>query len=202
MRIQHSILAIASAAVLTLTGCASSMGIGESGLTCPAGEGMPCTDSRTVFERTHNFTPGDSMYGERVRGESGSGSGSNGHSGSPQPFENFDVDVRGGAISQPLPIRTGAKVMRIWVNSHVDERGDLVYPSLLYTEITPRQWNVGNSASKSISPRRITPLRVKEEAANTRTTPLQSKQTPSAPAVTPPSAPVNTAPLLPAPPIK
>lgn len=203
MRIQRSILALSAGAVLALTGCASSMGIGETGLTCPAGEGMPCTDSRTVFQRTNNFQPGDSMYAERARGETGSHGAQVGSA--PQPFDNFEVDVRGGALNRPLPVRTGAKVMRIWVNSWIDERGDLNYPSLLFTEITPRQWNVGNSASQAMSPRRISPLRVKEgAAASTKTTvkPLSERPKPAvstAPAVAAPTA-AKTPPLLPAPP--
>ena len=202
MTFQRPLFALAATAVITLTGCASSMNIGESGLTCPAGEGMPCTDSRTVFERTNNFQPGDSMYGARVRGEGGAGGAAVGNS--PQPFDNFDVDMRGGVINHPLPVRTGAKVMRIWVNSWVDERGDLNYPSLLFTEITPRQWNVNESASKNMSPRRMTPLRVKEGAsASPQTKPLQAKPAQAAApvATTPaaPAAPAKPAPLLPAP---
>lgn len=42
--------------------------------------------------------------------------------------------------SEPVPIRTPAQIMRIWVAPYVDTNGDLVAPGFVYTEIEPRRW--------------------------------------------------------------
>lgn len=40
----------------------------------------------------------------------------------------------------PVPVRTPAMVMRIWVASYEDVNGDLIAPGYVYTEIEPRRW--------------------------------------------------------------
>ncbi|MBR1565676.1 MAG: type IV conjugative transfer system lipoprotein TraV [Oscillospiraceae bacterium] len=40
----------------------------------------------------------------------------------------------------PVPIRTPAQVMRIWVGPYVDTMGDLIAPGFVYTEVEPRRW--------------------------------------------------------------
>lgn len=42
--------------------------------------------------------------------------------------------------SEPVPVRTPAQIMRIWVAPYVDTNGDLVAPGFVYTEIEPRRW--------------------------------------------------------------
>lgn len=42
--------------------------------------------------------------------------------------------------SDPVPIRTPAQIMRIWVAPYVDTNGDLSAPGFVYTEIEPRRW--------------------------------------------------------------
>ncbi len=42
----------------------------------------------------------------------------------------------GGAV----PLRSPARVMRIWIAPWEDSRGDLHAPGYLYTEIEPRRW--------------------------------------------------------------
>jgi len=39
-----------------------------------------------------------------------------------------------------IPLRTPARVMRIWIAPWEDSRGDLHAPGYLYTEIEPRHW--------------------------------------------------------------
>ncbi len=40
----------------------------------------------------------------------------------------------------PVPIRTPAQVMRIWVGPYVDTMGDLIAPGFVYTEVEARRW--------------------------------------------------------------
>lgn len=55
----------------------------------------------------------------------------------------------------PVPIRTPAQVMRIWIAPYVDTTGDLMAPGYVYTEIEPRRWiypdkEVGNMQTNSL----------------------------------------------------
>ena len=51
------------------------------------------------------------------------------------------------------------------VPCYEDENGNLVYPSRVFSEVTPRKWNVGYSAAQGIqSSRLITPLVTPKEA--------------------------------------
>jgi len=50
-----------------------------------------------------------------------------------------------GAGAYPLPVRSAAQVMRIWIAPWEDKAGDLHTPGLLFTEVTPRKWNVGET---------------------------------------------------------
>jgi len=66
--------------------------------------------------------------------------------------------VNGGA-SYPLPVRSAAQVMRIWIAPWVDKSDDLHVPGYLYTEVTPRKWNVGESefaGNGVVIPHRVT----------------------------------------------
>jgi conjugal transfer pilus assembly protein TraV len=59
------------------------------------------------------------------------------------------------SIEQPIPIRTQAKVMRIWMAPWEDDDGDLHADGYLYTEIESRRWNLGErfkSPGAAISP--------------------------------------------------
>ncbi len=42
----------------------------------------------------------------------------------------------------PVPVRTPARILRIWVASYEDEKGDLHAPGLIYVEVEPRRWTV------------------------------------------------------------
>jgi hypothetical protein len=52
--------------------------------------------------------------------------------------------VAAGSVRAPaagaVPLRTPARVMRIWIAPWEDSRGDLHAPGYLYTEIDPRRW--------------------------------------------------------------
>src|SRR5699024_4252606 len=50
---------------------------------------------------------------------------------------------------QPIPIRTPAEVMRIWVAPWEDTNGDLIVSGYIYTEIEPRRWVIGERIPQS-----------------------------------------------------
>ncbi len=59
----------------------------------------------------------------------------------------------------PVPIRTPAQVMRVWIAPWEDSRGDLHAPGYLYSEIEPRRWTLGAPPAGN-GERRITPLQI------------------------------------------
>lgn len=63
-------------------------------------------------------------------------------------------------ITDPTPIRTPAKVMRIWVAPWEDGDGDLNVSSYVYTELEERRWMIGSQAP-IINPV-FTPLQVQQ----------------------------------------
>lgn len=67
--------------------------------------------------------------------------------------------------NRPVPVRTPAQIMRIWVGPYVDANGDLVAPGIVYTEIEPRKWIYPDtmSAEKSANNRVMRPLQQKSQ---------------------------------------
>jgi conjugal transfer pilus assembly protein TraV len=63
-------------------------------------------------------------------------------------------------IEDPTPIRTPAQVMRIWIAPWEDSDGDLMVSGYVYTELEPRRWMIGKSAS-TVSPSLI-PLQIEQ----------------------------------------
>lgn len=97
--------------------------------------------------------------------------------------------VQGMPYEGPLPLRTTAQVMRIWVAPWESQDGALNMPSYLYVEVVERKWTVGE-AKMHVAPQ-ITPLQHVEapddvQAAPRRTARPQQMRTPPRPAQQPP----------------
>ncbi|PEH40433.1 sex pilus assembly protein TraV [Burkholderia gladioli] len=155
----------------SLSGCAAMWNVGSTQYDCPGiPNGVVCKTPREVYEATNHRDALITMDedGKQRGSESGSrnagGDDRNGALGAhasvtlPQP------------IQQPLPILEPAKVMRIWVNSWIDQNGDLHYPGLLFTEITARRWAVGNIVA-GVDGQVLTPVQVDDNRANTDAAP-------------------------------
>jgi len=142
-------LALLTASVLALNGC-SYMGIGQGDFSCPGGiDGVRCMSARQVYQATESS--------DYVKTAS-----ENDKSGASKPVGVLDhsnsslkSQVVIPSIEQPVPIRTQAKVMRIWMAPWEDDDGDLHADGYLYTEIESRRWNLGErfrSPGTAISP--------------------------------------------------
>ena len=138
-----------TASVLVLNGC-SYMGIGQGDFSCPGGiDGVRCMSARQVYQATESS--------DYVKTAS-----ENDKSGASKPVGVLDhsnssmkSQVAIPSIEQPVPIRTQAKVMRIWMAPWEDDDGDLHADGYLYTEIESRRWNLGErfrSPGTAISP--------------------------------------------------
>ncbi len=145
------------AAACILPGC-GFMGIGKSDFDCPGGaEGVRCMSARQVYQATESS--------DYVKTKAEKSEDNKKNNGTPVHFEQDRVSqVAVPRIDQPVPIRTQAKVMRIWMTPWEDQDGDLHADGFMYTEIESRRWNLGDrftSPSTAISPLSVaTPSKV------------------------------------------
>ena len=135
--------------LLVAPGC-SWLGIGQSSYSCPGGvDGVRCMSARQVYQATESsdYVKPANAPGEEDKSTLAASSANN------IPQENRQITVL--SIEQPIPIRTQAKVMRIWMAPWEDDDGDLHADGYLYTEIESRRWNLGErfkSPGGAISP--------------------------------------------------
>lgn len=137
--------------IVSLSGCAT---LGESDYACKGRPGKPlCRSTTEIYEKTHDKEALVKI--EREEDEAASEPEPGRHSRQPPPaaVPRPEPTVQ---ISDPMPIRTPAKVMRIWIAPWEDEAGDLIASGYVYTEIEPRRWKIGleqgGSGSRVIEP--------------------------------------------------
>jgi conjugal transfer pilus assembly protein TraV len=118
-------------------GC-SWLGIGQSSYSCPGGvDGVRCMSARQVYQATEasDYVKPANTPGEEDKSALAVSSAN----AIPKATRQIAVP----SIEQPVPIRTQAKVMRIWMAPWEDDDGDLHADGYLYTEIESRRWNLG-----------------------------------------------------------
>ena len=157
---------IVALAIMSLLGCnaVGSRKYGCSGLP----EGVKCLATRDLYEQTHG---GETPRSTKPKDESSTARRDSGD-------QQHDVEVTASSPAQlatdpvvnqyvtpnlpdrPVPIRTPAQVMRIWVASWEDvSSGSLMTPGYIYTEIEPRRWVIGKTeAAASARGRLFKPL--------------------------------------------
>lgn len=135
--------------VLMLSGC-SLLSVGESEYGCKGmPEGAKCMSTRDVYAMTNNGNvPTQVAWKKDQGGTTDPGNKAvSASAGAVQssPGENSVVSnyVAPALPDRPVPIRTPAEVMRVWIAPWEDENGDLVVTGYLYTEIEPRRWVIG-----------------------------------------------------------
>ncbi|WP_304526735.1 type IV conjugative transfer system lipoprotein TraV [Halomonas sp. I5-271120] len=171
---RYSKFVSAGALLALLAGC-SSMNVGESEFSCSGmpgdwnGKSPACASATEVYEMTNNgevpnpVTPVDRMKEEQQARLNG-GSVEQEVAGQPAGVDPVTNDYVTPALpNRPVPIRTPAKVMRIWVAPWEDTSGNLNVPGYVYTEIEPRRWTVGEQVPTSNPTLR--PLQVSEPAS-------------------------------------
>lgn len=125
-----------------ITGCAN-MGLGEKQYACPGRpDGFTCKSALEVYELTDGDDWTSEIEAQRASDDSG---------GTALP-PRATLATRVVPVSRPalpemntgaIPLRTPARVVRIWIAPWEDEEGDLHMPGLVYTEIEKRRWQVG-----------------------------------------------------------
>ena len=162
-----ALLMMAAAGTSQLTGCAY-LNVGKEEFSCSGmPDSVYCHSARDVYNATNDGSvPSrigpDGAYNEEcedcVRSE-----GRNFNFGAEIEEMNAQQSVGGSTVAnlgvgasmgdevidnfvtprlpdRPVPIRTPAVVMRIWIAPWIDENDDLIAPGYVYTEIEPRRW--------------------------------------------------------------
>lgn len=123
---------------------------GESAFSCPGmPQGVTCKTPAAVFQSTNGALPvSDSDL--PMRGTAAFNSMQDRNPDNAQIPRKAVIGIGEGAYIQgnmktPLPVRSKAQVMRIWIAPWVDKSDDLHLPSFLYTEVQSRKWNLGEA---------------------------------------------------------
>lgn len=128
----------------SLLGCSVLNTAGESAFSCPGlPQGITCKTPTAVFNSSNGALP----VAESDLPMQGTAAF---NAMNAQVPEISVVGVNDGAYSQgdvrtPLPVRSRAQVMRIWIAPWIDKNDDLHLPSFLYTEVQTRTWNLGEA---------------------------------------------------------
>lgn len=129
------------------SGCAMN-GLGQEDFSCDKPiPGLACIDSMTVYEITNDPELRDALVAELTRRREA------GEEVDPYAVlaelqrtmtpETGMVKSIVEPIRQAKPILKPAKVVRIWVAPWVDQKGDLHMPGYVFSEVTPRRWELG-----------------------------------------------------------
>ncbi len=165
--------------LISLSGCSQLMNKsaqvmnpgGEADYACTSnpGGGLKCKSVRDIYNITSR--PGYSLEGynnrqqqsrnqyagDRRSGNSNRDSYEGRGSSAFGSLGGIPSGSRGNSIPRPargpLPIRTPAKVMKIWIAPWNDKNGDLHVPAYVYTEIEGRKWQVGKNSNTTSSTR-------------------------------------------------
>lgn len=146
-----NILMVMASSSMFLSGCSVLNTAGDSSFSCPGlPQGITCKTPSAVYKSSNGELPvaesdlpmgmspskvveTERLYRGRTAMPEGSVIGINNGS------------YRQGSVKTPLPVRSSAQVMRIWIAPWVDKNDDLHLPSFLYTEVASRKWNLGES---------------------------------------------------------
>lgn len=146
-----------------VSGC-SAFNIGESEYGCSGlPQGVQCMSTRDVYQLTNNGNvPTPLATNERPEAAVPAEGGTTGIAQGEDPNDVVSNYVAPRLPDQPIPIRTPAQVMRVWIAPWEDDNGDLVVTGYLYTEIEPRRWVIGDQAP-TVQPT-LRPLQTIEKA--------------------------------------
>lgn len=162
---KRTLMAGIALAATQLTGC-SFLQIGESEYSCKGmPDGVTCMSARDVYQMTENEN-----FRKQIEEDAAANKAK--EEGDEDAQKLLEMSATPKMVSgeryviprparDPVPIRTQATVMRIWVAPWESEVGDLNVPGFIYTEIEPRRWEIGTPAPKPTPT--IRPLAARQE---------------------------------------
>jgi len=143
-----------------LSGCS---GIGKSEFNCSGvPDGTVCKSARDVY--FGNYQRGgetDIDSEEYARDPNGRKKKKNRNNKTRDSRNDFVIDtyIRPNLPDKPVPVRTPAKVMKIWIAPWEDrDSGAFFQPGFVYTEVEPRRWVPGMPSGASTGGRVFQPL--------------------------------------------
>ncbi len=161
------LLAAAGMSLAALSGCAG-FSIGGSEYACPGmPDGARCLPAREIYAATDNGALPRTAAEKKAREvPAGMRAGA-----SPPPDAGlFPAALFAARLDdRPMPLRTPARVMRIWIAPWQDRDGDLVLSGYLYTEIESRRWLLGNGPPQDEDEPSPHPLRTEKPETNAAT---------------------------------
>lgn len=140
-------------ASVLLTGCASTWNVGESEFDCTGDPVDPsCMSARQVYNATNDGK--SPISGFNYKNNKMVKNTTDEEDDIPGEYESAEEMIVKNYVApnlpdRPVPVRTPAKVMRIWVAPWEDKAGDLNTVGYIYTEIEPRKWVLGSKAYDS-----------------------------------------------------
>lgn len=132
----RSVCLIASVFALALGGCAGTLtGMdGESKFSCKAPDGVTCSSLSGVYANA----VANNLPGLRKDGKGDPAA-------RPAAKESPDGTITGQAASSGGPLRTQARVLRIWIAPWEDTEGDLHDQSYIYVVANAGRWTIEHS---------------------------------------------------------
>jgi conjugal transfer pilus assembly protein TraV len=171
-------LAVLIAGSSILTGCVN-LGFGNPEYACSGlpeetdQGGVKCMSARKVYEMTERPGPVD-IYNAGVDAEQAEAeddgwwgsSSSKKEAKTPKVAQPVDLAANNAhplaaspINNDPIPIRSRAKILRIWVAPWESLNGDLNVSGLVFTELEGRRWSVG--AQEDAEAPSLTPLQTR-----------------------------------------
>lgn len=143
-------LALIVATTLLTAGC----GRKNTKPSCPVPDGVKCMSTVDVYERTHGSEFVASGVQEAPTGANSSvaWSSSEMHVALQDDALALVDERRHASIGDSAkneeepPVRTPARILRVWIGPWQDNDGGLHMPSHVFKEIEPRRWRIGSDA--------------------------------------------------------
>jgi conjugal transfer pilus assembly protein TraV len=174
-------------------GC-SLLPVGEDEFSCPRDQyGVHCLSARQVYQATQTtdrLSNDDSKRAASQKQESPATASMGSWPGDGDPPSVTTVHTPAVAppvtapaqtppaqtppasvprTGEPLPLRTPAQVMRIWIAPWEDAAGNLHAPGAVFTDIEPRRWQIGLPALTETTA--LQPLQVERRESTVATAP-------------------------------
>lgn len=159
--IRPAMIGALAVSTLSLLGCSSMLaGTGETEFACKAqsNTGVRCMSAREIYHATEHGAQVTNPATSTASVVKDGTSVAHPSVSAGDTSTNFVPPSPTIALERPMPIRSQAKVMRIWIAPWEDQHGDLHASGLVFTEIEPRRWNLGERMVAKAPV--ITPLQV------------------------------------------
>ena len=161
---------------LPLSACMNMSGLGgESKYACKAPDGVACDSvSGTYANALHNNLPSQQAQRSARRQKEASEESPSQSLG--RPISSATANASGMAVT-PTPLRTQARILRLWIKPWEDADGDLYDQGYVYVQVDNGQWQIDH-VQRQIRDR-YAPLKLPPKpAAETTTEPGASTSSP------------------------